>query len=127
MKKEFTKEGLKIGDVVGRFGFEQEVVEVLDNSFMISDGTWYTFEQAISHGWKIKDAEPMKMERFNDWIDNEASVEDSEEIPEGAVVMKQNVKCGCVTYQKGVQYNNMDEETLARFKKRGFVYQSKMV
>ena len=57
MKKEFTKEGLKIGDVVGRFGFEQEVVEVLDNSFMISDGTWYTFEQAISHGWKIKDAE----------------------------------------------------------------------
>jgi len=58
---------------------------------------------------------------------DEASVEDSEEIPEGAVFMKQNVKCGGVTYKKGVQYNDMDEETLAMFKKRGFVYQSKMV
>ena len=69
MKKEFTKEGLKIGDVVVRFGFEQEVVEVLDNSFMISDGTWYTFEQAIGHRWTIKGAEPKsKMDEFREWL-----------------------------------------------------------
>ena len=70
MKKEFTKEGLKIGDVVGRFGFEQEVVEVLDNSFMIPAGTWYTFEQAIGHRWTIKGAEPKsKMDEFREWLD----------------------------------------------------------
>lgn len=63
MSKQFNSKDLKVGDIViDKDGDERKVLEVLQNSFLLSDYTdlneaegWYTFQEARLLGWKIKE------------------------------------------------------------------------
>lgn len=65
-KYEFSKEGLKIGDIVVNIGGDKrKVIEVLENSFATSfcndldEGYfWHQFREAIEYGWTIE--QPVK-------------------------------------------------------------------
>ncbi len=65
-KYEFSKDGLKIGDiVVDGEGSKTKVLEVLENSFATSDSNnfesgfnWWTFSDIVGLGWTIE--QPVK-------------------------------------------------------------------
>jgi len=65
-KYEFSKDGLKVGDiVVNKAGNKFKVVEVLENCFAVSywddfnsGSNWFQFSEAIEYGWTIE--QPVK-------------------------------------------------------------------
>jgi len=64
-KYEFSKEGLKVGDIVSSNLDKRKVIEVLENSFAASfwndldEGYfWHQFSDAIKKGWTIE--QPVK-------------------------------------------------------------------
>lgn len=64
-KYEFSKDGLKVGDIVVDGKYKSKVIEVLENTFAISswgdfDGGcgWWSFSGAIKKGWTIE--QPVK-------------------------------------------------------------------
>ena len=76
-KKEFSQQGLSIGDIVIVGGDERKVLDVRELLFdysYTSDFDAYagtkTYQKAIKDGWRIKDAEPKsKMDEFREWLD----------------------------------------------------------
>ena len=76
-EKEFSQQGLSIGDIVivGEDEFKVlDVRELLFDYSYISDFDAYlgthTYKEAIKDGWTIKDAEPKsKMDEFREWLD----------------------------------------------------------
>jgi len=77
IKKEFSQQGLSIGDIVivGEDEFKVlDVRELLFDYSYTSDFDAYlgthTYKEAIKNGWRIKDAEPKsKMDEFREWLD----------------------------------------------------------
>ena len=76
-EKEFSQQGLSIGDIVidGEYEFKVlDVSELLFDYSYPSDFDAYlgthTYKEAIKDGWTIKDAEPKsKRDEFREWLD----------------------------------------------------------
>lgn len=79
--KGFWYGGLEVGDFITKDSFQYKIIEVSKSSFMIATGTWYTYEQAISHRWKILGAEQpkSKIELFEKHINETRYVDAIEE------------------------------------------------
>ena len=76
-EKEFSQQGLSIGDIVISGGDEFKVLDVRKLLFDYSFSSDFdkhagtnTYQKAIKKGWTIKDAEPKsKRDEFREWLD----------------------------------------------------------